>query len=134
MNAQVKDKFSGNGNQWLAIVLIVAVGLIHMYSSPGEMDEAAYLGLLFIANCVGALVAAYGILRGERWGWVLGLVVTVGAVVGYVVSRTVGLPGMDVEDWLNPIGVASLVVEGMFVLSFAWWMAQPRLAVNRQGV
>ncbi len=120
-----------NRLQWLAIVLIVVAGLIHMYTSPGEMDEAAYLGLLFIANCVGALVAAYGMLRGAAWGWALGLAVAAGAIVGYVISRTVGLPGMDVEAWLNPLGITSLVIEGLFILSFALRVAQPRQAAGR---
>jgi hypothetical protein len=33
-----------------------------------------------------------------------------------VVSRTVGLPGLPVEEeWLEPLGVLSLLVEALFV-------------------
>jgi hypothetical protein len=36
--------------------------------------------------------------------------------VGYVISRTVGLPGLPaVEEWLEPLGLLSLLVEGLFV-------------------
>jgi hypothetical protein len=35
--------------------------------------------------------------------------------VGYVLSRTIGLPGMPVEEWLEPLGVLSLPVEALFV-------------------
>ena len=36
--------------------------------------------------------------------------------VGYVISRTVGLPGLPaVEEWLEPLGSLSLLVESLFV-------------------
>jgi uncharacterized membrane protein YfcA len=95
--------------------LIVAVGLIHLLEAPEELEEVTYLGLLFLANFGGAIVAAIGTYRGHRWGWGLGLIVAGGAFVGYVISRTVGLPGMPVEDWLEPLGILSLLVEALFV-------------------
>jgi hypothetical protein len=98
------------------ISLIVIVGLIHLINSPGDLEEGSYTGLLYLANFVGALAAAVGIYRGEKWGWALGLLVAAGAFAGYVVSRTVGLPGLPVEEeWLEPLGVLSLLVEALFV-------------------
>ena len=42
--------------------------------------------------------------------------VAAGAFVGYVVSRTIGLPGLGVDDaWFEPLGVLSLVAEALFV-------------------
>jgi uncharacterized membrane protein YfcA len=98
------------------ISLIVVVGLIHLINSPGDLEEGSYTGLLYLANFVGALAAAVGIYRGKRWGWVLGWLVAGGAFAGYVISRTVGLPGLPVEtEWLEPLGVLSLVAEGLFI-------------------
>ncbi len=97
------------------ISLIVVVGLIHLIDAPEDLEEGSYLGFLFVANFLGALAAAAGIYRGNRWGWVLGLLVAGGAFVGYVISRTAGLPGLPVEPWLEPLGVLSLVVEALFV-------------------
>jgi uncharacterized membrane protein YfcA len=98
------------------ISLIVIVGLIHLINSPEDLAEGSYTGLLYLANFFGALAAAVGIYRGSRWGWVLGLLVAAGAFAGYVVSRTVGLPGLPVEEeWLEPLGVLSLLVEALFV-------------------
>jgi hypothetical protein len=98
------------------IYLIVIVGLIHLINSPEDLAEGSYTGLLYLANFFGALAAAVGIYRGSRWGWVLGLLVAAGAFAGYVVSRTVGLPGLPVEEeWLEPLGVLSLIVEALFV-------------------
>jgi hypothetical protein len=46
----------------------------------------------------------------------MGVLVPVGAFVGYVISRTVGLPGLPVEEeWLEPLGLLSLLVESLFV-------------------
>ena len=39
-------------------MLIVALGLIHLLEAPEELEEATYLGLLFLANFGGAVVAA----------------------------------------------------------------------------
>jgi uncharacterized membrane protein YfcA len=97
------------------IALIVVVGLIHLIDAPEDLEEGSYLGFLFVANFLGALAAAAGIYRGKRWGWGLGLLVAGGAFVGYVISRTAGLPGLPVEAWLEPLGVLSLVVEALFV-------------------
>jgi hypothetical protein len=109
------------------ISLIVVVGLIHLINAPGDLEEGAYTGLLYLANFVGALAAAVGIYRGKRWGWVLGFLVAAGAFAGYVISRTVGLPGLPVEtEWLEPLGVLSLLVEGLFVGVFLTILARPK--------
>ncbi len=105
-----------------AVIALFATALIHFVEAPGAFSEATHKGLLFVANGVGALIAAVGILRGAwSWGWVLGLLMAGGAIAGYVASRTVGLPGIPAEPdaWLEPWGVASLLVEGLFVILFA---------------
>jgi hypothetical protein len=107
----VSDTLVGAG-----ISLIVIVGLIHLINSPGDLEEGSYTGLLYLANFVGALTAAIGIYRGRSWGWSLGALVAGGAFVAYVISRTVGLPGLPVEEeWLEPLGLLSLLVEALFV-------------------
>ena len=108
------------------ISLIVVVGLIHLIDAPEDLEEGSYLGFLFLANFLGALVAAAGIYRGNRWGWVIGLLVTGGAFAGYVISRTAGLPGLPAEEeWLEPLGVLSLVVEALFVGIFLAIFVRP---------
>ena len=106
---------------WIGIVLILTIGLIHAINAPDSFEEAAYKGWLFCANGVGALVAAFGIFRGQRFlGWNLGLLIALGSLIGYVASRTVGLPLIPAEPdaWLEPLGVASLIAEGLFVVAF----------------
>jgi hypothetical protein len=115
MSTSTERIASRNTVVWMGILLIAALGLIHLLEAPEELEEATYLGLLFLANFGGAVVAAIGIYQGHKWGWGLGALLAGGAFVGYVISRTLGLPGMPVEEWLEPLGMISLLVEGLFM-------------------
>ena len=109
---------------WAGIVLILLTGVIHLIDAPSSFDDATYKGILFVANGIAAAVAALGIYRGARnWGWGLGLLIAGGSLVGYIISRTVGLPGLGPDDWLEPLGIASLIVEAAYV-----WFALQALA------
>ena len=45
----------------------------------------------------------------------------------YLVSHTIGLPGLEIDDeWFEPLGVASLLVEGLYVLVYASVMTRPK--------
>lgn len=102
--------------QWLAIILIVEIGLIHLFTAQAEYEEAAYMGYLFAANFFGALIAALGIYRKQFLGWMLGLFITIASIAGYSWSRTLGMPGMHVEEWFNPYGIVAMALEGFFIL------------------
>jgi len=97
------------------VALILLVGLIHLMDAPDSMTESATKGLLFYANFVGAIVAAVGIFFYRTWGWALGLLVAGGAFIGYIVSRTIGIFGLPPDVWMEPIGIASLMVEALFI-------------------
>jgi hypothetical protein len=101
--------------QWLGIVLIVQIGLFHIINAQAEYEEAAYMGYLFAANFFGALIAALGIQRRQVWAWALGLVIAAGSLVGFLWSRTLGMPGMGIEEWETPYGLVSMALEGLFI-------------------
>jgi hypothetical protein len=111
-----------------AIVLIVVVGLTHLLGAPQHYRVAPYIGVGFVANLIGALVAAVGIYRNAIWGWLLGTLVAGGALVMYVISRSVGLPGFEhaVGRWSGPLGILSLVVEALFIAIFLLWLSARR--------
>jgi uncharacterized membrane protein YfcA len=116
------------------ISLIVIVGFIHLINSPEDLEEGSYTGLLYLANFFGAILAAIGIYRGRSWGWSLGALVSVGAFVGYVISRTIGLPGLAVEEeWLEPLGLLSLLVEALFVGLYLTVFVRPKGGSGVQG-
>jgi hypothetical protein len=101
---------------WLGLVLILQTGLVHLYLMPETFAESTYEGMLFLANAIGAVAAAYGIYRGKVWGWNLGLLIAAGSIVAYIISRTVGMPGMAIEEWGTPLGNGALVVESAFLI------------------
>jgi hypothetical protein len=109
--------------RWLGIVLILETGLIHYLAALTEFQEAEYMGYLFVANFLVGLLAAYGIFRRQRLGWLLGLGLAGASIGGYIYSRTAGMPGMAVEEWFSPYGLVALAVEGLFlsVLAFGLW-------------
>ena len=102
--------------QWLSVALILGIGVIHLSMVPGEYEEAKYMGILFAINFLAAIIAAIGILRQEVWGWALGVLIAAGSLIGYILSRTVGLPGMEIEAWLQPLGLLSLAAEVLFFI------------------
>jgi hypothetical protein len=118
------------------IVLIAVVGLIHLIEAPEYFETAAYVGLLFLANGIGAAVSAYGIYRDAGWGWTLGVLVAGGAFVAYILSRTVGLPGapgLAQEGFFEPLGLVSLSVEVLFLFSYAARTSSHTLRARREA-
>lgn len=104
---------------WAGIISILATGLIHFINAPDSFRDIPYKGVLFVFNGLGALVSAVGIYRGERtWGWMLGALIASSALLGYIASRTIGMPGLPAEPdkWLEPMGVASMAAEALFLV------------------
>jgi hypothetical protein len=114
---------TSRGLRWAGIGLIFLIGVIHLYMASAEYEEAAILGYLFVANFLGAMVAAVGIRRQAAWGWVVGFWVAGGAIVGYIVTRTIGTPGMAPAEWLYPVGIVAFTLEIAFVAVFS--LARP---------
>jgi hypothetical protein len=108
-----------SASTWAGIGLIAGSGLIHLVETPEYLGKVRYIGVLFALSVVGAIVAAIGIFRGERWGWGLGALVAGASIAGYLLSRTVGLPGFRENSWeefAEPLGLLSLAVEGLFLV------------------
>jgi hypothetical protein len=116
-------------------LLLLGVAVIHAVEAPDQIKEVAYLGALFVALAVGSVAVALVLVRGSwSWAWAAGVVLCGLTIVGYVISRTVGLPGADddIGNWAEPMGVASLVVEGLMVaIGSGVLLARPRARRRR---
>ena len=99
-----------------ASALALATGCVHLALVPSYANEAMYLGALFVIAGLSALVVGVQLWRyGDRGAWWAGVVLCTGMVVGFVVSRTVGLPAYKAAG-VDPSAVLSLVAESGFLL------------------
>jgi hypothetical protein len=102
----------------IAIVALAGVALIHLLDLPGTFDEQAYKGWLYLGLIAGTLLTAAALTRSsDRRIWLAAALLPLGAMIGFVWSRTIGLPGGadDIGNWTEPLGLASLFVEGCVV-------------------
>jgi hypothetical protein len=92
---------------------------VHVAILSQHLDEKPYVGALFLAAILALQLVALELAQSRRdrlldtAAWVGGSAIAVSMVALFVVSRTVGLPGYH-EPW-DRIGIASLVLEGLFV-------------------
>ncbi|WP_102125982.1 hypothetical protein [Deinococcus planocerae] len=103
---------------WLGLMLLAAVAWIHYRDIPGKLGETPYLGWLYILLVAGCAAAgAWLFTERARAGYALGALISLGAIVGYVLTRSTGLPGAtgDIGNWAEPSGVFALIVEAAFV-------------------
>ena len=106
----------------LGIVLIVIVGLLNFHLPHFLLESTTYfsyatylLEFALLVNLLGAVVAAVGIYRNLRWGWLLGMLIVGVSFVLYLAQETVGLPGLP-KMWWEPSRIVSLIVEALFVV------------------
>jgi hypothetical protein len=87
---------------------------IHVALAPEHVREQAPIGIGFCIAAMGLTVAVVGLLRapGKTWPAKLALVVLVGLVVGYVITRLVEIPRVvgTPEDW-DPVGIFTKAIE-----------------------
>ena len=102
----------------VAVVALASVALIHVLDAPGTFQGSLYKGLLYVALILGCVGTAGALVRtSDRRAWLAAAALPLGAIVAYIASRTVGLPqgADDIGNWNEPLGTASLFVEGALV-------------------
>jgi hypothetical protein len=113
-------------------VLALAITTAHVADQGGISAFTApdWLGWAYRLIEVGGVLTAAALIgaRTARPGWAAGVLLGAAPLLGYLASRTVGVPGDpgDVGNWTDWVGTLSLVVEaGLVTVSFG--MLGPRL-------
>ncbi len=115
-SSHLVDLIRDVGARALTAAGLASIALIHLLDSIGKYHETRYLFWMYVALMVGTLVVAAALLHTRRRAaWLAAAGLAAGALVGYVINRTVGLPNAtgDIGNWTEPIGLASLFVEGV---------------------
>ena len=108
--------------RWTGIRLIFLTALLNfhiphfLFETRNHISVAEnVLELVFLANVLGAILAAIGIYRSQRWGWLMGVAVAVFSFLLWLAQETIGLPGLP-QEWLEPSRIVSLMIEVTFVI------------------
>lgn len=113
----------------LAVVGITAIAVIHILDAVGTFSGVRYIFWLYMAIVIGAIPVSLALLHwASPLAWLGVAALAAGPLLGYVLTRSVGLPGDsgDIGNWLDTLGLASMFVEAS-VLS----LALTRLTVAR---
>jgi hypothetical protein len=120
----------------VAVVGLMGVALIHVLDAHDTFADSAYKGWLYVGLIAGTTAtAAVLVRRSDPRAWAAAAALCAGAFVVFVVSRTIGLPqgADDIGNWWEPLGLASLFVEGSVVaLSVAVLAERVRVAAPRR--
>lgn len=104
---------------------VTAIHIIDQGGVPGSKDPGYVQILYYILEAAGIVAAVLLLANFAKRGWLLALGVAAGPIIGYILSRGPGLPDYrdDIGNWAEPLGVISLVVEGMLLILAATMLA-----------
>jgi hypothetical protein len=117
---------------------LLGVALIHILDAIPTFSELPYKGWMYTALTVSAIAVA-GMLVGlpSRLAWRACGGLVLGAILAFVYSRTIGLPGAadDIGNWAEPLGVAALFAESavLAVAGYALTAATPVRAAGERS-
>ncbi len=98
-----------------AVVGLLGITLIHLLDLQSKVHETPYLAVAYVVLIAAALAAAAMLVhRDDRRAWIAAGVIAVATPLAYAINRTIGMPAAtdDIGNWLEPLGLASLFVEG----------------------
>jgi hypothetical protein len=94
---------------------LIGVGIVHALQIQGQLGGARWLTAGFCLLAVTAPACGLWLLAwpGPR-PWLAGGLICLSAAAGYVLTRSVPVPGdpRDAGNWLEPLGLTALIVEG----------------------
>jgi hypothetical protein len=102
----------------LAAIGLAGVALIHLLDLPGKLSETPYMFVMYLLLMVASIALAGALIAtSDARVWAAATVVPALVIVGFVLDRTTGLPQSndDIGNWSEPLGMASLFVEGSLV-------------------
>ncbi len=102
----------------VGIGAIGAVIAIHTSELSGKTEETAYLGFGYMLLIAASIISIVLLAQHDIRGWILGGLTSAATILGFVITRTTGLPNArgDIGNWGETIAVWSLLAEGLVVV------------------
>ena len=107
--------------RWGAAALLLVAAAAHVPLIQEHLHEAPYIGWAFVLLSIACVALAVWVVLSDRTDtWILIGAVCLAALVGYLASRTVGLPelGDDVGNWTEPLSYPAVTAE-LFLVALA---------------
>lgn len=126
-----------NALRGVLLLAITIAALAHLPPTAEHLEEAPYMGQLFVLFTDGCLVlGALSIARPARWVYAASAALCAAAVAAYAATRVVAFPMLadDVGNWTETLGLVSVVAETVVVLTAVALLKRATYAVNRQPV
>jgi hypothetical protein len=117
------------------IAALVGVAYIHFLDITAKLNETAYIGLGYIGLVAGCILTIALLLRRDaRLGFMAAAGLCSASFVGYVVSRTTGLPfaTYHIGNWSELSGTVALVLEAGVVVIAAQALRPQRGGLQRR--
>jgi hypothetical protein len=105
----------------MGALLALAVATAHVADQGGltAFSSPDWLGWTYRLIEVGGVLTALTLMwrRFAKLGWAAGVLLGIGPFLGYIASRTVGVPGdgVDVGNWGDWVGTVALILEAGIV-------------------
>lgn len=109
---------SSTGLRSVIVATMTAAAVAHLPVIAPHLEEAPYMGYLFIALTAACLALAAVIATADAaWAYPATIAVCGAAVIGYAATRVVAFPMLadDVGNWFEPLGVVSVLTESATV-------------------
>lgn len=109
---------------WRLLAAVGAIGeaVAHVPVIEEHLTEAPYIGVGFVLLAVAGFILGVLLLLSDTAAvWGSTLAVGVLAILGYVLSRSIGLPqiGDDVGNWGEPLGIIAVICEAIMLVTAA---------------
>lgn len=121
-----------------AALALLALAAVHLIDGPSSTSDQFYVGALELALAAASAPLAVMLLaRPVPALWHVAGAMCTAALLVFIASRTVGLPGStdDIGNWGQALGILSVAVEGAVVAlaATALWLAPKSRDVGWQA-
>ncbi len=112
--SDTNQPLSESAARLLGVLGVAGVAFVHILDANSTFQDTRYVFWLYMVLIAGAIPVAGALIYGRsQLAWRASAALALVPLVGYIISRSVGLPGDpgDVGNWLDTLGMVSIFIE-----------------------